>query len=233
MNRNFLIYPAQTNLEFNIQLIESNHYDKADIECINKAYYFCLNKVSNIYRGSGKPFLAHLVGTASILASQKAELSVVVASLMHALYQTRVPFPEASSFNERRDVVSGLFGPDVESLVFYYTEYENSTYDQLKLQVEKNPYFFKVLLMRLADELEDLTYYSIFMHGKSGDSINEKGSFLWRKASKTEEVVKILDLLSNLGMDEYSYAFKYWVDTDNYPDFPETIKSGYYSSFVI
>jgi hypothetical protein len=233
MNRNYLFYPAQTNLEFNIQLIESNYYEKGDIELINKAYYFCLNKVSNIYRGSGKPFLAHLVGTASILASQKTELSVVVAALMHALYQMRVPFPEARNLSERRDVVSGLFGTDIESLIFSYTEYENSTFDELKLQIEKNPFFYKVLLMRLADELEDLSYYAIFMHGKSGDGINEKGSFLWRKAKKTEEVVKILDLLSTLGINEYTAAFKYWVDTNNYPKFPEAIKSGYYSSFSI
>ncbi|MCU0322711.1 MAG: hypothetical protein MUE72_09860, partial [Chitinophagaceae bacterium] len=204
MNRNFLYFPAQTNLELNIQLVTGKHYKNSDIEWINKAYYFCLNKVYNIYRGSGKPFLAHLVGTASILAAQKAELSVVISALMHAIYQRRVPFPEAADLSERRKIVSELFGAEVESLIFNYTEYENSSFDTLLHEKERNPVFYKVLLMRLADELEDLSYFSIFMHGKAGDDINIKGSFLWRQANKSEEVEKILVLLKSLGIKEYA-----------------------------
>ena len=39
------------------------------------------------YRGNGKPFIAHLVGTASLLVSRRAPLSQVLAALLHATYQ--------------------------------------------------------------------------------------------------------------------------------------------------
>ena len=41
------------------------------------------------YRGSGKPFLAHLVGTASVLASLRARTPVVVTGLLHAVLHAR------------------------------------------------------------------------------------------------------------------------------------------------
>lgn len=233
MNRNYLYYPAQTNLELYLQLMDSKYYQKSDIEIINKAYYFCLNKVYNIYRGSGKPFLAHLVGTSSILISQNTNIAVVVAALMHAIYQRRVSFPEASDLNGRRDVVKKMFGEDIEKLIFCYTEYENSSFEVLLKQLTIEPHFQKVLLMRLADELEDLSYCSIFMHGLPGDNQNVKGGYLWRKENKAEEVNRILALLKDIGISEFAEAFIYWINTDNYPDFPESIKSGYYSSFSI
>jgi hypothetical protein len=63
------MYPfAQTNLQLFHQLRNAG-YDEADLVCIHQAYQLACQVFTGFFRGSGKPFIAHLVGTASILAT--------------------------------------------------------------------------------------------------------------------------------------------------------------------
>lgn len=67
MNQNFN-FIAQTNLQLYHQLQDAN-YSEQDLIFIHKAYNFATQLFTGFFRGSGKPFIAHLVDTASVLIS--------------------------------------------------------------------------------------------------------------------------------------------------------------------
>ena len=76
---------AQTNVQLFNQL-RSEGYSKKDLSFISDTYEFGMRIFAGFYLPSGKPFLDHLVGTASILAWLRAPVEVVAAGLMHAAY---------------------------------------------------------------------------------------------------------------------------------------------------
>ena len=62
---------AQTNLQLLSQMQDAG-YAAAEVDRVRAAYAAVLPLFAAHFRGSGKPFLAHLVGTASILATRSA-----------------------------------------------------------------------------------------------------------------------------------------------------------------
>lgn len=214
-------------------MANSGVYTSDDIEKCNEAYMLAFECVYAVARGSGKPFIAHLVGTASILVSQKAKISVILAALMHAVYQRRVPFPGASTVEERRPILAEKFGSDVEKLVYDYTCYEDVSLDSISESGSSEVRYQEVLAMRLADELEDLSYYSLFMHGEPGDTEDVKGSYYWRRNHKRKHISTILEILGEKGMNEMADAFRFWIDAEPGHLWSETLKSGKYSSYQL
>jgi hypothetical protein len=77
---------AQTNIQLFNQLHCNRYYSDTDLKSICNAYSFARKLFAGLVRGSGKPFMCHLVGTASILASLNAPIQVVTAGLLHASY---------------------------------------------------------------------------------------------------------------------------------------------------
>ena len=111
------------------------------------------------FRASGKTFIAHLVGTASILGSVHAACPMVAAALLHAAYS-------AGDFGDDRlgpsDAKRGQVGSAVgEEVEDYVWRYHNLPWDDQTIRtvadgldgmtaIERG-----VVLMRLANELED------------------------------------------------------------------------------
>jgi (p)ppGpp synthase/HD superfamily hydrolase len=79
---------AQTNIQLYRQL-DAEGYAAADVETVARAHEVALRLFPGIYRGSGKPFIAHLVGTASVLVSLRARNPVVITGLLHAVLYPR------------------------------------------------------------------------------------------------------------------------------------------------
>src|SRR5258706_4092422 len=75
----------QTNLQLYRHLAEVG-YAAADIASAGRAYELALELFPGTYRGSGKPFLAHLVGTAGIVAALRARPALIATGLLHAAY---------------------------------------------------------------------------------------------------------------------------------------------------
>src|SRR5215469_10044102 len=73
---------AQTNIQLYNQLAELG-YTAEDARRVHRAYGLAMQLFTGSYRGSGRPFLSHLVGTASVLASVRAPIEVVTAGLLH------------------------------------------------------------------------------------------------------------------------------------------------------
>jgi (p)ppGpp synthase/HD superfamily hydrolase len=153
-----LLAPPQTNIRLYNDLLSSGYPD-ADIHDLRAAYDLAARLFTSRFRGSGKPFLAHVVGTAGILGSLQAPGPVVAAGLLHAAY-THGDFGDggAGISDAKRALVRRGVGDAVEALVARYTAlpWEEPAARAVcgrvsTLSVDDRA----VLLMRLANELED------------------------------------------------------------------------------
>jgi (p)ppGpp synthase/HD superfamily hydrolase len=150
---------AQTNIQLFNQLHCNQYYSDTDLESIVNAYSFAQKLFAGLVRGSGKPFMCHLVGTASILTSLNAPIQVVTAGLLHASYiYGQFATKEEDRIANAKRQVSLTVGQQTEELIARYTQMKWNKYtipqigDRLKhfTDIEK-----QVLLIRLANELED------------------------------------------------------------------------------
>ena len=72
-------HPAQTNLQLYNQLLALS-WPADDLERVRAAYEFVDELFSGLHRGSGKTFIAHLIGTASVAAGVDGRHDVVLAA---------------------------------------------------------------------------------------------------------------------------------------------------------
>lgn len=149
---------AQTNLQLYNQLVGFN-YAEADLHYIMKGYELAIQLFSGRYRANGKPFLAHLVGTASILVAQQAPIQVVVAGLLHAAYaQGNFGGDRPGITPSKQKAVTAAVGAEIEFLIARYTAFPwnlQSMQKTLEEAATLTPVNQHIVLMRLANDLED------------------------------------------------------------------------------
>jgi HD domain len=167
---------AQTNVQLFNQL-RSEGYSKQDRERVREAYEFAMHLFTGLFLPSGKTFIDHLVGTASILASLRMPIEVVTAGLLHAAYLHGDFGGARKAMTEtKRKQVKEVVGEQIEEYVARYdrTPLNWKTIAVLRDTVaELGPLDRDVLLMRLANELEhnlDLgpLYYARSEKGQKG-----------------------------------------------------------------
>lgn len=161
---------AQTNLQLCNQLAASG-YDEGDLVLVSQAYGLAVRLFSGQFRSSGKPFLAHLVGTASVLAAFQASARVVAAGLLHAAYASGEwgDGRGGALTPQRRQVVQSL-DEEVEELVLCYTKlrWDAASIPRLheRLGALSEPER-SVVLLRLANLMEDYLDLGIAYSQKS------------------------------------------------------------------
>ncbi|OOZ40611.1 hypothetical protein BOW53_07095 [Solemya pervernicosa gill symbiont] len=149
---------AQTNIQLYSQLRALN-FDINAVELIFKAYELSLELFPSHFRANGRPFLCHLVGTASIMAEHKFRVELVAAALLHSVYlfgQFGDPRPGVTE-RKRKQVIAAV-GEEVESLVMVYTEFpwSRSATGEYAIQFgQMSDRDREILIMRLANELEE------------------------------------------------------------------------------
>jgi gluconolactonase len=158
---------AQTNIQLFNQL-RSDGYSKADLDLVRNAYELAMVLFSGRFQPSGKSFIAHVVGTASILASLGLPAPVVAAGLLHNLYE-KGDFSDGRTgvSKARRRKIRNVLGSDVETYVakFPALYWEPKTIWIARHAPDKlDPAKRAVLLILFADHLEhlldlDLLYY--------------------------------------------------------------------------
>jgi (p)ppGpp synthase/HD superfamily hydrolase len=147
---------AQTNVQLLNQL-RSEGYSKEERAFISNVYQFGMRIFTGLYLPSGKPFLDHLVGTASILAWLHAPIAVVAAGLVHATYLHGDFGCRTGISDEKRKQVIDIVGTESEN---YITRYDRVllTAEDVALLASTLQQLSKVdryiVLMRLANELE-------------------------------------------------------------------------------
>jgi hypothetical protein len=112
---------AQTNLQLYRQLIEAQ-WDEAALLMIRNGYELAVQLFADAYRASRRPFVAHLVGTASVLASWQQRPALVAAGLLHSAYlYGYFGDGQKGMTAARRQVLASAVGKQAEQLVCEYT----------------------------------------------------------------------------------------------------------------
>lgn len=166
---------AQTNLQLREQLLDLD-YSVADIDVLMHVYDLAVPMFSGQYRASGKPFINHLVGTASVLVSRRAPTTLLIAALLHAAYMTGDFGFHAGRRQSRRQraMVRKLVGKDAENLI---SEYDAMTRGAAQIRSLRQGYntlssdTCDVVLLYLANVYED------FMDGGMCIPLTAKGVF--------------------------------------------------------
>ncbi len=151
---------SQTNLQLYQQMRELD-YRREDLLLVHQSYCFSCQLLTGQFRATYKPAVAHLVGTASILAWLGCSVNVVVAGLLHAVYESGDfgdSQPPGASAN-RRVSVQSVVGLNVEDLI---TQYQNYAWNLRTIQsaalriADLEQWESDIITIRLANELEDL-----------------------------------------------------------------------------
>jgi (p)ppGpp synthase/HD superfamily hydrolase len=148
---------AQTNVQLFNQL-RSEGYSKNERQRVLTAYELAMRLFTGLFLPSGRPFIDHLVGTASILAWLRVPVEIVTAGLIHAAY-LHGDFGDAGEgvSNVKRKQVKHAVGEVVEE---YVARYDRFLWNQERILIVRDtldrlpPIDRNVLLMRLANELE-------------------------------------------------------------------------------
>lgn len=165
---------AQTNLQLMRQL-RDQQYSQVDISRVNAAYDIAVPMFSGRFRGSGKPFIAHLVGTVSVLASRKVEIEMLLAALLHAAYTVGdLGFhPGRRQSAKQRAYIRQCVGSDAENLISLYDanpwsaeKIASDARDWKSMDLGQR----NLVLMHLANTYED------FMDGAMAHGVSEKNS---------------------------------------------------------
>lgn len=229
--RDHFIHPAQTNLELYAQAV-ARGCSRDQCRMLAEAYVFALRQVFSLARGSGKPFIAHLVGTASLVMESGCPDDWVIGALLHALYQRRVPFEGGLAPEERRGVLAARFGARVDDLVHRYTAFESE--DLSACVGDGAAGDADVLTLRLADELEDVCGHALALHGNPGaDDVGLRGAYPWRRDAKTAETPALLELTGRLGLEGLRRGFRHWLDFSATPEVLADMRTGWLSSVSV
>ncbi len=148
---------AQTNIQLYNQLQETG-YAGEDLACVRSAYELALRLFAGRVLSSGRVFLAHVIGAASILASVKASGRVVAAALLHNAYKNGdFGDGEPGVTHERRRYISDAVGTELEAYVhrYYSMSWETKVVRALPEQLPQlSTMDREVVTIFLADNLE-------------------------------------------------------------------------------
>lgn len=149
---------AQTNLQLYAQLVAAE-WTEPQLALAARGYEQAIEVCGGSCRANGKPFLCHLVGTASILASWGATTEEVVCGLVHSAYShgafaDRRPGMTAA----KRAVMREAVGDDCEAQVADYTQlaWRGAAIEQWAGKRDSlTPGEWRAIRVRLANELEE------------------------------------------------------------------------------
>jgi (p)ppGpp synthase/HD superfamily hydrolase len=164
---------AQTNIQLFNQLRRYG-YRHSELGSVCDAYALTMRLFTGCFRPSGKTFISHLVGTASILADLHASVPTVVAGLLHSAYSHGEFGTGARGISAaKRKQLRLAVGTQAEDIVARYT---NFAWNQQAIAAlhqtlpAAGSIDHEVLLIRLANELEDhldlAGLYSGFSEGR-------------------------------------------------------------------
>ncbi len=159
---------AQTSVQLFNQL-QRQAYSSEDLRRIYACYELAMPLFAGRYTASGKTFIAHLVGTASVLAAHGAPVSTVAAGLLHSVYANgdfggwRRGISRANRAEVRRTM-----GSEVEEYVYRFATLL-WTYDSMRTIHDELDHFDAigrtVVFMRLADWREHHLDHGILYRG--------------------------------------------------------------------
>ena len=148
---------AQTNIQLFDQLYNEG-YSKTELHLVCKAYELAMHLFTGYYSRSGRPQIAHVVGTASILGSVRSAAEVVAAGLIHNVYQNG-DFGDGRRgvSDPKRKQIRHAVGEKVEEYVYRFPALQLTAKTIVAIYKNLdalNPIERQVLLIQLADWLD-------------------------------------------------------------------------------
>lgn len=140
---------AQTNLQLYRQLMAEG-WSLEQLIQMRSAYDLAAQLFAACMRPSHKPFLCHLVGTASALAAWQQRPELVIAGLLHSAYLYG-DFGEGQRgvTDAKRAYLGSIVGDEAEQLIYRYSVGKGSTLLEITDRDQ--------LVMELADLLDELS----------------------------------------------------------------------------
>lgn len=214
---------SQTNLQLYNQLIEKNYASK-DLKLIKKAYELSTRLFAGRFQRSGKDFISHNVGTASILCAHDFPPEMVTAGLLHNVYGNGNFGFSDNGLKRKRKFMFEHLGVDIEKYLFGFYKINYIHKKNWRRVYLNNPQVVKsieeidkkVLLILLADILEHNLYsgYNVLDDGKS---LKTTIKFI---KENSQSIIKLAQLLGypNLA-DELEKNFKKIINDKIHPLF--------------
>jgi hypothetical protein len=172
---------AQTFLDLYREL-KLRHYRTQDLELIFHAHELAARIFSGSYRPTYKPFICHLVGTASILGKCGERRELIAAALLHSAYSLGAFGDRTSEITkQKRRVVSQWVGVETEGLVYQYSIADWSIFERLDGEVGNRQGVERELLaLKLADLFDDISDNTMKIVPKKGMVMDPSHGALFR-----------------------------------------------------
>jgi len=163
--------PAQTNGALLQQMHDAGNPTDA-LRRIQRVYNECLELFLGQHRGSGRPFVCHLVGTASIVAQAGGSTDMIVAALCHSLFGYAV-FRDGRTIYapKNRNRIKEAIGADAFELVRQYDKFQwsNDAIAEMASRAAPGDDLTRSLwVIRLANEIDDMSNCSMALAPKHG-----------------------------------------------------------------
>jgi (p)ppGpp synthase/HD superfamily hydrolase len=193
---------AQTHLQFYRQMQDAE-YSTQDLVLVDRAYRLAMQLFAGHYRPNNKPFIAHLVGTASILAAVHQPAFVVAAGLLHSAYWLGLGRKGAGVKPRYRKDLAALLGAQAERLVYNYSnrrwsveDFRLSADDVRSLAAEER----QLYLIKLADVHEEFL--------DAGHLYQPRKKLLWDQDASASWLPDASQLIQALGFDAWAREFQ-------------------------
>jgi (p)ppGpp synthase/HD superfamily hydrolase len=165
------MWVAQTNLQLYNQLREDG-FPLPALVAVHRAYDALAELYAGFYQGDGKPFVAHGVGVASIVAAIGQPAEIVVVGLLHNVYGN-ADFGDGLDETvtpSRRRIIREAVGERVEELLgrFRHLRINRRTVADIRSALPRlDETDRRLLLVDIADHLEKYVDLGVLYYGES------------------------------------------------------------------
>jgi len=218
-------YYAQTHLQLYRQLQDAS-YGEEDLVLVDRAYQIAMGLFAGHYRPNNKPFLAHLVGVASILLNARQPAVVIAAGLLHSAYLGRGRKGSQVNRIHRKQIAESL-GQEVEQLIYAYSNRQWSVQDFRGVEGDLHPFTIddrQLYLIKLADIHEEFL--------DAGHLYQPRKKLLWDEDTNKAWLQDVGKRISTLGYESWAQEFQQAVDSNN-GNIPDAIRGKTSSSYVL
>lgn len=165
---------AQTNLQLFNQL-QAAGWSEPDLARVQSTYALATRILGNRYRPDGKSFVAHGVGTASILGREGCAVDVVIAGLVHAAYAWG-DWGEGSHrmTDSKRAAVRAVVGVEAERVIAAYTRipWEEAQAESVLARIDElDPEEHDMVMVKVANALDDNLDLGMRYRGRTGEMV--------------------------------------------------------------
>jgi uncharacterized protein DUF6817 len=166
---------AQTNIQLYNQL-RRRGLSRDELVLVHRAYELLATLYSGYYQGDGKPFVAHGVGVASILADLGQPAEIVAMGLLHGVYDN-ADFGDgrdSGTTSFRRQLVRDAVGETAEELVCRFTELRvrpETIEDVRRAVAELDATERRLQLVAIVDHLEKYIDLGVLYFGDDEDIV--------------------------------------------------------------